>query len=216
MRGGDSAKVRIVIIDERPMTRHALRVILDTDLGFTVTGEAAGGVQAPVVAAEQRPDVVVVGWHEGDDVSMVRNVLDASPESRVIVLRQADRASVVSDLVAAGARGFLLSTVTPEELVAAIRAISSDAERIVLSVPRHCMPPTGPSGLGALSTRERDVLVLVAKALSNAQIASRLLIRQATVKRHLQNIYRKLGAVSRLDAVIRATSSGLIDAPRTH
>lgn len=198
------------------MARHALRVILDSEWGFVVTDEVATGDQAAAVAAEQQPDVVVVGGYEGDDVAVVRQVLDASPDSRVIMLRQVDRASVVSDLVAAGARGYLLSKVTSEELIAAIRAISSDEERIVLSVPRHCVSAARPAGLGTLSSRERDVLELVAKALSNAQIANRLLITEATVKRHLQNIYRKLGAASRLDAVNRASSSGLIEVSEKH
>jgi DNA-binding NarL/FixJ family response regulator len=195
------------------MARHSLRVILDPEAEFTVTGEAASLAEATIIAGAQQPDVVVVGSHDSDDVTMVRTVLDVSPRSAVIVLRQVDTPILVSDLVAAGARGYLLSKVTPEELVVTIRAISGDEERVVLSVPRHCLRPPGSASLGGLSSRERDVLVLVAKALSNAQIASRLLITEATVKRHLQNIYRKLGAASRLDAVNRASSSGLIDAP---
>ena len=206
--------IEIVIVDERPMTRWALRITLDPDQRFLVTGEADSEDSARAVVAAHRPDVVVIGGHEGDDLAIVRAVLDASPSSGVIVLRPVDTPGVVSDLIAAGARGCLVSKAAPEELVSAIDAIGGDEDRLVLSVPRHCLPRPADRREGTLSVRELDVLGLVAEGLSNAQVGRRLVITEATVKRHLQNAYRKLGAASRLDAVNRACSSGLIELPR--
>jgi DNA-binding NarL/FixJ family response regulator len=206
--------IEIVIVDERPMTRWALRLTLEPDSRFAVIGEADGEDTARAVVGARQPDVVVVGGNDGDNLAAVRAVLDASPGSGVLVLRPVDRPDMVSELIAAGARGCLVSKVTPEELVAAIAAIGGDEDRVVLSVPRHCVPGGG-RRLDVLSVRELDVLGLVARGLSNAQVGRRLLITEATVKRHLQNAYRKLGAASRLDAVNRACSSGLIEPPRS-
>ena len=209
-----SGIIEIVLVDERPMTRWALRISLEPDPRFVVTGEADSEDKARAVVARLKPDVVVVSAHDGDGPELVRAVLGASPESRVIVLRPVESSGVVSDLISAGVRAYLLSKAMPEELAAAIDAVCSDDDRVVLSVPRHCLPSSGGRRPDTLSTRELDVLGLVAEGLSNAQIGRRLLITEATVKRHLQNAYRKLGATSRLDAVNRACSSGLIEAPR--
>ncbi|MGA7808470.1 helix-turn-helix transcriptional regulator, partial [Bradyrhizobium sp.] len=109
---------------------------------------------------------------------------------------------LVQDLLAIGVRGYLLKSIHWQELVVAIRAVSADADRVVLGVSRESLRQVEQkSGIEMLSDREREVLHLVAQALSNSQIASRLSLTEATVKRHLRNIFVKLGAVSRLDAV---------------
>ena len=116
-------------------------------------------------------------------------------------------------LLEAGIRGYLLKTVTRHELVAAIQAVE-DPERIVLSVSRRSLPEDDGAQPVQLTERERQVLELTARALTNRQIANRLSLTEATVKRHLRNIFAKLGAGSRLDAVNRASHAGLIEPPR--
>ncbi|GHF70417.1 DNA-binding NarL/FixJ family response regulator [Amycolatopsis bartoniae] len=211
MRSREQADISIVIVDDRPMPRRALRLLLDGEPRFTVVGEAAGTGTVGAVVAEYRPDIVVFSAHQSDDIVTVHEILAGSPESRVILLRTADRARIVGELIAAGVRGYLFNKAKPAELVAAIRAISADEERIIISMPRGSIPALGRSGRNVLSPRERDVLGLVALALSNAQIGRRLHIAETTVKRHLQNIYRKLGATSRVDALKRAAANGVLE-----
>jgi len=136
----------------------------------------------------------------------------AAPRTRILILTMHDEPGLVHQVLTAGASGVLMKTATRGELVGAIRAVGYHG-KTVLSVSRRSADPLTLPSRSPLSQRETEVLELAARALSNAQIASRLFIADGTVKRHLTNIYAKLGAVSRLDAVNRARAAGLIEAP---
>jgi DNA-binding NarL/FixJ family response regulator len=202
-----SDPIAIVIVDDHALFRDGLREILQTQRDMVVVGEAGNSASAVALAADKQPDIVLLdveipGAEVTDTVSQIRA---RSPRSRVLILSMHEGPQLVQALLAAGIRGYLLKSVRWQELAVAIRAVHSDGDRVVLGVSRESLArvPQGPSP-GTLSARELEVLDLVAQALSNSQIAFRLNLTEATVKRHLRNVFVKLGAVSRLDAVNKA------------
>jgi two-component system nitrate/nitrite response regulator NarL len=213
--------VRIVVADDHTLLREAICELLGLEPGFEVVGEGGDGEEAVELAARLRPDIVLL------DVEMPRNVPGetvraikaGSPASRVIMLTGHDSPQLVREMLEAGVAGYLHKSIGRQGLTAAIRgALEGDrnggGRRLVMSVTQgSLMADPAPSKL--ISPRERQILVLVAAAFSNRQIASRLKITEATVKRHLRNAFEKLGAVSRIDAVNRATAAGLIH-PQTN
>ncbi|GAA1846797.1 response regulator transcription factor [Actinomadura bangladeshensis] len=205
----------VLIVDGHTLVRQGVREILEEDDGLKVVGEAGDGEEAVAVAADQRPDVVLleVGGHGRDAVTTVRRIRRHSPDTKVIILSMQEGPELLRALLEAGIRGYLLKTVTRHELVAAIQAVQ-DPDRIVLSVSRRSLPEDDGAQPVQLTERERQVLELTAQALTNRQIGNRLSLTEATVKRHLRNIFAKLGAGSRLDAVNRAALAGLIEPPR--
>jgi DNA-binding NarL/FixJ family response regulator len=179
---------------------------------MTVVGEAGNSQQAVSGCAEKQPDVVLLDVEiPGEDVtSTVGRIRELSPRTQVIILSMYDGPQVVRSLLAAGIRGYLLKSVHRRELMSAIRSAREEDGRIVLAVSRESLAQIQQPQAGALSDREREVLVLAAQALSNFQIATRLGLTEATVKRHLRNVFVKLGAVSRIDAVNKAIAASLI------
>jgi DNA-binding NarL/FixJ family response regulator len=200
-------RTTILIVDDHALVRQGVRKLLETQEDMRVVGEADDADAAVTLAAEKQPDIVLldVAIPGGEVTETVRQVRDRSPGSRIIILSMYEGPGLVQATLAAGIRAYLLKSVHWHELVAAIRAVHADGDRVILSVSRESMQAAqhGPAQ-GDLSDREREVLGLVAQALSNGQIASRLGLTEATVKRHLRNIFVKLGAVSRLDAVNKA------------
>lgn len=210
--------VRICLADDHTLMRDGLREMLGTDPGFTVVGEASSGTEAAALITTLRPDVVLL------DVEMpgpgpsevIRHVARTAPKTQVLVLTMHDDPDMVRELLETGAAGYLLKTIQREELIAAVHSVvrrASDSVVLVVSrqtVERLDRQRSRPRQV-QLTTRELEVLRLVAEALSNAQVAARLFITEATVKRHLTNIYAKLDAVSRVDALRKATAAGLID-----
>jgi DNA-binding NarL/FixJ family response regulator len=213
---GAARSVRIVVADDHTLLREAICELLGLEEGFEVVGEACDGEEAVELAARLRPDIMLL------DVEMPRNVPTetvrairaASGATRVIMLTMHDSPQLVRDMLAAGVAGYLHKSIGRQALTAALRgALEVDrnggGRRLVMSVTQGSLmadqPPTK-----LISPRERQILVLVAAAFSNRQIASRLSITEATVKRHLRNAFEKLGAVSRIDAVNRAAAAGLI------
>ena len=142
--------------------------------------------------------------------SAIERILHASPSSKVLVLTMYDEPRLVRRLLGLGAHGYIVKNATREELVAAVRTIHRVENRVVLSVSRSTADRLEGSERDKLSVRELEVLLLTARAMSNSQIASQLHISEGTVKRHLTNIYAKLGVSSRADAAKKALTSGLI------
>lgn len=214
-----SADISILIVDDHALLREGLREILEAQGDMTVVGEAGDSETAVRLVAEKRPEIVLLDVEiPGEDVTTTVSRMGAlSPRSRVIILSMYDGPHLLRSVVAAGVRGYLLKTVHRQELVAAIRSAYRDDGRIVLAVSQESIAQAQGPSADVLSNREREVLELTAQALSNTQIASRLGLAEATVKRHLRNIFVKLGAVSRIDAVNKAAAASLIavnDRPR--
>ena len=202
-------RTRILIVDAHLLVREGRRMLLQTQDDMEVATGVGDSPAAVAAAGRERPDVILLDVEipGGKATDTVRKIRDASPESRVIILSMHEGPRLVQELLNAGIRGYLLKTIHWHELVLAIRAVHSDPDRVVLGVSGQSLRDTsqGPAeGTRALSAREREIVGLVAKALSNGQIASRLSLKEATVKRHLRNVFVKLGAVSRIDAVNKA------------
>lgn len=203
----EDGRISILLVDDHALVREGLREILQMQPDMRVVGEAEDSASTVAEAEAHRPDIVLLDIEiPGDDVAAtVNEIRRRSPGSRVIILSMYEGPQLVQALLAAGIRGYLLKSIHWEELVVAIRAIRADDDRIILGVSRESLGHVQPGpAQDTLSARELEVLDLVAQALSNGQIASRLQLTEATVKRHLRNIFVKLGAVSRLDAVNKA------------
>jgi DNA-binding NarL/FixJ family response regulator len=207
--------VTVVLVDDHVLMREGLRQILETQPDVLVVGEAGDSATAIEVVAKHQPRVVLLDVEipGGDVTDTVTALRKSAPGTEVIILSMYDGPHLVQRLLALGIRGYLLKSVSRAELVSAIRNATMDDGRVILSVSRRSLSQL-PGNTGSLSPREIDVLELAAKALSNAQIASRLYLTEATVKRHLSNIFAKLGAVSRIDAVNKAVAASLIPPPR--
>lgn len=205
-------RITILIVDDHTLVREGLREILEVHDDLKVVGEAGDSETAVVVAAGEQPDVVLLDVEiPGSEVTeTVQRIRRHSPGSQVVILSMYEGPLLLQNLLAAGIRGYLLKSVHAEELVAAIRTVCLDDGRVVLGVSRESLAQAHGGAAGTLSARERQVLELTAEALSNGQIASRLSLTEATVKRHLRNVFAKLGAVSRIDAVNKAAAAGLI------
>ncbi|MFI6177594.1 response regulator [Nonomuraea sp. NPDC051191] len=204
--------IDVLIADDHTILRETLKQTLELEPDLRVVA-TVGDARAAVKSAEAlRPDVVVLDVEMPGDgvVRTTTHIHRVSPRSRVIVLSMYDDPVLVQELIAHGVRGYLLKSVGREELVQAIRGVCADAERVVLSVSRESLMMSRRPRAGKLSERELSVLSLAAQGLSNAQIGTRLMIAEGTVKRHLRNIFTKLDATSRLDAVNKAMAASLL------
>jgi DNA-binding NarL/FixJ family response regulator len=215
-------QIRVVLVDDHALVRDGVREILEAEPDLTVVGEAGTSETAVQVVTAAQPDVVLLDVEiPGDDATTtVERIAAVAPAAKVLVLSMYDGPRVLAELLARGIRGYLLKSASRHELVSAVRSAATDDGRVILSVSRdslahvHRQQAGAPSGAPSLSPRERDVLILAAQALSNAQIGHRLHLTEATVKRHLSNVFAKIGAVSRIDAVNRAVAAGLIPPPQ--
>ncbi len=209
----EASRTGILVADDHTLLREALCEILGTESDFRVVGAARDGEEAVSLAASLRPDVVLLDLEmpRTQPHATVERVMSAAPGCKVIILSMHDDPRLVGELLQAGIAAYLHKSVSRHDLVGAIRAARRDDLRVTLSVSRAAVPGGSPGDL--LSAREKEILGLVAQALSNRQIASRLSITEGTVKRHLRNIFAKLQAVSRIDAVNKASAS-LMGGPR--
>ncbi|HEU5354499.1 MAG TPA: response regulator transcription factor [Actinocrinis sp.] len=208
--------IRVVLVDDHVLVREGLREILSVEPDLEVVGEAADSEQALAEIGLHKPDVALLdveipGIGATDTVRAIRSI---SPATRVLILSMYDGPQLLRRLLSVGICGYLLKSVDRHELVAAIRAVYYAPQRVVLSVSRESLAQAQGTSDAVLSAREIEVLALVSQALSNGQVASRLHITEATVKRHLRNVFAKLGAVSRIDAVNKAIAGSLIESPR--
>ncbi|MDI6099269.1 response regulator transcription factor [Actinoplanes sp. NEAU-A12] len=205
----DGSPTRILLVDDHDLFREGLRELLSIEDDLDVFAGANNGAAAVTLASAQRPDMVILDVNiPGDNAATtVRHILEVSPDTRVVILSLFDDPAVVRELLAAGAHAYLLKSVTREDLVSTLRSVAGDSGRMMLSISRRSFEQISRSNLRVLSDREVEIVALVAKALSNSQIARRLTITEGTVKRHLRNIFAKLGAVSRIDAVNKAIAA---------
>jgi DNA-binding NarL/FixJ family response regulator len=211
----NSEPITVVLVDDHALMREGLREILETQSDVLVVGEAGDSATAVAVVTEHQPRVVLLDVEiPGADVTdTVTQMRTNAPDSEIIILSMYDGPHLLQRLLALGIRGYLLKSVSRAELVSAVRNACTDDGRVILSVSRRSLAQVRGT-TATLSPRELDVLRLAAQAMSNAQIASQLYLTEATVKRHLSNIFAKLGAVSRIDAVNKAVAASLIPPPR--
>jgi DNA-binding NarL/FixJ family response regulator len=219
---GSSAPIRVVVVDDQELVRSGFCVILDAADGITVVGEAGNGEAAVAAVAAHQPDVVLMDIRMPgmDGLEATRLITrDSSPAPKVVMLTTFDLDDYVYEALRAGASGFLLKDSPRHDLIAAIRAAAAGDALLAPSVTRRLIeafarrPPEAtpsPSQLASLTARERDVLLLLARGRSNAEIAVALFVSEATVKTHVGNVLAKLGLRDRVQAVILAYETGLV------
>ncbi|WP_243725494.1 response regulator [Actinomadura rubrisoli] len=215
--------IRVVIADDEELMRGGLRVMLETQPDITVVGEAADGARAVLLARTTAPDVVLmdVRMPVKDGVAATAEITAAGTATRVLVLTTFELDEYVFAAVRAGASGFLLKRTPPETLIEGIRTIAAGEGLLGPSVTRRLLgefartspPPPGPEvrrRLDRLTGREREVLLLMARGLSNAEISRLLHVAEATTKTHVKRILAKLALRDRIQAVVFAYDHGLV------
>jgi DNA-binding NarL/FixJ family response regulator len=208
----DGQLVRLLLADDHPVVRSGLRALLETEPGFEVIAEVDTAERAVEMAAEIDVDVVLMDLQFGPGMhgSEATAAITSRPGSpRVLVLTTYDTDADILAAIEAGATGYLLKDAPPEELAAAVRTAAAGRSALAPEVAHRLLDRMRTPG-AALSRRELEVLRSVADGLSNAEIAAKLFLTQATVKSHLVHIYGKLGVDSRTSAVATAQSRGLI------
>jgi DNA-binding NarL/FixJ family response regulator len=214
--------VRILIADDQALVRAGFKMILDAEEGLDVVAEAADGDEAVALAGEIEPDVVLmdIRMPQVDGIEATRRILAAAGDRlvRVLMLTTFDANEYVYEALRAGASGFLLKDVPPEQLVAGIRIVAGGEALLSPSITRRLIQefasaaPTRaepPAGLDELTARELEVFKLVARGLSNAEIAAELVVSETTVKTHVARVLMKLGLRDRVQAVVLAYECGV-------
>jgi DNA-binding NarL/FixJ family response regulator len=217
----------VLLADDQALVRVGLRKILENEPDTTVVAEAGNGEEAVAAAARHRPDVVLMDIRMPvlDGIEATRRIVRDRPATRVLVLTTFGLDTYVYDALRSGASGFMLKDAPPEEIAAAVRIVASGEALLAPAVTRAVIeefarqppatePPGTPPALAELTPREREVLDLLARGLSNPEICERLVISEATAKTHVARILQKLDLRDRVQAVIYAYESGLV-APRT-
>ena len=209
-------RIRVLLADDHAMFRQGIREMLSTDEEIEVVGEAGDGREALALAEKLEPDVVLL------DVEMplmgakqaMERMLESSPPPRVVIVTMYDDPRLVRELIGLGAVAYLVKSATMEELHAAVHTAANSPigpeKDIVIVAPQRTFG--NPAAADGLSERELEVLLMVARGMSNQQIAISLHLSEATVKRHLANIYPKIGVSSRGEAVRKALSRNWISA----
>lgn len=211
--------IRVLLVDDQAMIRSGLRMILESEPDIEVVAEAADGEEAVRLARREQPEVVLMDIRMPglDGIQATARIGEASDEVRVIVLTTFDVDDYVYGALRAGASGFLLKDAPADELVRAIRVVAGGDALIAPSVTRRLIADfasrpesAAPIGLDLLTDREREVLSLVARGRSNAEIAEELYVGETTVKTHVSSCLTKLGARDRVQLVVAAYESGLV------
>jgi DNA-binding NarL/FixJ family response regulator len=217
--------ISVLIADDQTLVRGGFRLILEAQNDIKVVGEAQDGEDALAQARGLRPDVVLmdIRMPKLDGLEATRRLLSGDGESRVLVLTTLDADEYVYEAMKAGASGFLLKDVRPEQLADAVRVVASGDALLAPVITRRLIedfvrrPPPGsgpPVELDELSNRELEVLKLIAQGLSNAEIAASLFLSEATVKTHVTHILGKLRLRDRVQAVVLAYECGLVKPTR--
>ncbi len=209
----------VLLADDQELVRTGLRMIISAEPDLDVVGDAADGLEAVAQVGRLRPDVVLMDIRMPglDGIEATCRITTSGSPARIVMLTTFDRSQLVYDALVAGASGFLLKDVPRDQLVAGVRAAARGEELLAPSVTRRLieeftrsgrLPP--PPGYEQLTEREREVLQLVARGRSNAEIASELFLSLETVKTHVARILAKLGLRDRVQAVVTAYESGLV------
>jgi DNA-binding NarL/FixJ family response regulator len=215
--------IRVLVADDQELVRTGFCVILEAADGITVVAEAADGAQAVRAAADHQPDVILmdVRMPEMDGIEATRQITggDRAARSKVVILTTFDLDDYVYEALRAGASGFLLKDAPRHDLIAAVKIAAAGNALLAPSVtmrligafarrPARTLP--APSRLALLTSREQDILLRLARGLTNAEIAADLVISEATVKSHVGNLLAKLGLRDRVQAVILAYETGIV------
>ena len=209
--------LRVLLADDHPLFRQGLRTAIAAGDGLQVVGEAETGAEAVAQALELQPDVVVMDLQmpERNGIEATREIVAQSPHISVVVLTMFEDDDSVFAALRAGARGYLLKGAGHEEIVRAIRAVSSGEAIFGPAIATRMMAyfagrPDGPAqAFPELTSREREVLELIAQGHSNAQIAERLVVSQKTVRNHVSNVFTKLCVLDRAQAIVKAREAGM-------
>ncbi|NGM13037.1 response regulator transcription factor [Verrucosispora sp. WMMA2044] len=219
---GRARPVRILLADDQPLLRTGFRMVLGAEADLDIVAEAGDGVEAVELSRRLLPDVVLmdIRMPRMDGVSATRAIVDARLPVRVLILTTFDLDEYVVGALRAGASGFLAKDVPAEDLVTAIHTVAAGDAVVAPRILRRLLdrfadvlpdPSATPSkALGALTEREREVLVQVARGLSNAEIARALSVSETTIKTHVGHVLTKLGLRDRVQAVVLAYESGLV------
>lgn len=209
-----TGRIKLLIADDHPVVRMGLRGMLDGQEDFEVVAEVENGAQAVEAAERLRPDVVLMDLRmpEMDGVTATTRIVERTPGVRILVLTTSDSGADILRAVEIGATGYILKDAPREELFRAVRAAAEGKPLLAPDVAAHLMNRVRWPSDEALSSREIEVLELVAQGTSNRNIAGKLWISEATVKSHLLHIYGKLGASDRASAVSVAMKRGILRA----
>ncbi|GAB2950641.1 response regulator [Nonomuraea fastidiosa] len=219
--------IRVLLVDDQPLLRTGFRLILEAEPDITVVGQAGDGKDAQEQCRALLPDVVLMDIRmpgvDGIEATrrIVREAAPAAHVPKVLVLTTFDLDEYIVEALRAGASGFLLKDVPPDELVQAIRVVAAGDAIVAPSVTRRLLdrfatklPPAyeqaAPARLDRLTERELEVMRLIARGMSNAEIAAKLVVSETTVKTHVGNVLTKLGLRDRVQAVVLAYETGLI------
>jgi DNA-binding NarL/FixJ family response regulator len=211
--------VRVLIADDQDLVRAGLRMLIDAEDDLEVVGEAVDGDDAVLAARRLRPHLVLmdIRMPRLDGLTATRRVLEHEDGPRVVILTTFDRNEYVYDALRAGASGFLLKDMPGPRLVAGLRAVASGDELLAPGITRRLVEEFAgarhrpvPPGFEELTARERETFMLVARGLSNAEIAAEHVVTEATVKTHVAHVLAKLDLRDRVQAVVLAYETGLV------
>jgi DNA-binding NarL/FixJ family response regulator len=214
--------IKIVLADDQPLVRGGFKLILEAEADFEVVGEAGDGEEAVAVARRLQPDVVLmdVQMPKLDGLKATRRIGEEREiGSRVLILTTFEQDDYVFEALRAGASGFMLKNAAPEELVRAVRTVAagdallapSVTRRVIEEYAQRAVSTKNDAGLDTLTDREREVLRLLATGKSNAELAAHLFLGEGTVKTHVSHLLGKLGLRDRVQAVVFAYESGLVE-----
>lgn len=213
-----SDPIRVLVVDDHAAFRAGVRALLATIEGIAVVGEAADGREAVDRAAEVQPDVVLMDLAMPglDGLAATRQIVDTSPHIAVLALTMAEDDAAVFEALRAGARGYLVKGADRAALERAVRAVASGeaifgpvTARRLMTFFASPLPPYARHAFPELTEREREILELIARGLSNQQIVDRLVLSPKTVRNHVSNIFSKLQVRDRAEAIVRAREAGL-------
>jgi len=212
--------IRVLVADDQSMVRAGFRMLLSGEDGIEVVAEASNGIEAVAKAARFQPTVILmdIRMPELDGLEATRRILAADPAARILILTTFDLDQYIYEALSAGASGFVLKDDPPEQLIAAVRTVAAGDALLSPAVTKRVIEqftrsprPAPPKEVDELTAREREILRLIARGLSNAEIGKALFISDTTVKTHVTHILSKLNLRDRVQAVVLAHQTGMFE-----